>query len=94
MKTEDIQLTDHLEQFVSEKLKSGQYSDIGDVVRAGLRLLEAQEQERLLKLECLRKAAQAGFEELDRGEGITVAAAGIGAFLEECARDASGPAQL
>jgi len=89
MITEDIRLTAHFEQFVEEQIKTGQYENVSEVFRAGLRLLEAQEQERMLKLDCLRQAAKEGFEQLDRGEGIKVPPGGSDKFLDDCVAEAN-----
>jgi antitoxin ParD1/3/4 len=47
-----VSLGDHLMQFVNDCVRSGRYSSASDAVRAGLRLLEAEE----AKLEALRAA--------------------------------------
>ena len=47
-----ITLGDHFADFVDEQVTSGRYSSASDVVRAGLRLLEAEE----ARLEALRAA--------------------------------------
>lgn len=88
MKSQEIQLTDHYEKFVEDRIRSGRYGDAGEVFRAGLRLLEAQERERELKTSCLRKAAEVGFGQLDRGEGISVPLGQLDAFLDECLEEA------
>lgn len=47
-----IELGDYFDKFVEEKVAQGRYQSPGDVLRAGLRLLEEQE----AKLEALRAA--------------------------------------
>jgi antitoxin ParD1/3/4 len=42
------------------------------VVREGLRLLEQREQEDKAKIEWLRAAAREGFDQLDRGDYVTL----------------------
>ena len=93
MKSENIQLTDHYEKFVEDRIRSGRYGDVGEVFRAGLRLLEAQERERDLKLDCLRKAAEVGFDQLNRGEGISVPLGQLDAFLDDCREEAGSRAK-
>ena len=39
----EVMLTDHLEAFIQEKVRSGRYADASDVVRDALRTLEKQE---------------------------------------------------
>jgi antitoxin ParD1/3/4 len=47
-----ITLGDHFADFVDQQVTTGRYSSASDVVRAGLRLLEAEE----ARLEALRAA--------------------------------------
>lgn len=39
----NVLLSKHFEDFVESKVKSGRYQDAGEVIRAGLRLLEENE---------------------------------------------------
>ena len=55
-KNTSISLGDHFNVFVSERLQTGRYNSVSDVVRAGLRLLEEHE----TKVEALRAALIAG----------------------------------
>ena len=61
----DIALTPALERLISAKVASGQYETASEVVSEALRLLEERDQAR----EQLRADAQAGFDQLARGEG-------------------------
>lgn len=70
MPTRNINLTEYLDRFVETGVTTGRYGNASEVVREGLRLLEQREQEEQAKLEWLRKAAQEGFEQIDRGEGV------------------------
>ncbi|MGO9275217.1 MAG: type II toxin-antitoxin system ParD family antitoxin [Terriglobia bacterium] len=70
MPTRNINLTDHLDSFVEDRVTSGRYGNASEIVREGLRLLEQREQEEQAKLEWLRKAAKEGFDQIDRGEGM------------------------
>ena len=70
MPTRNINLTERLDRFVETRVTTGRYGNASEVVREGLRLLEQREQEHHAKLEWLRKAAQEGFDQLDRGEGV------------------------
>ena len=55
-----VALSDHFENFVREQVKSGRFNNVSEVVRAGLRLLEQQEQRNQLELEALRAGIAAG----------------------------------
>lgn len=68
MPTRNINLTEHLDQFVQDRIMSGRYGNASEIVREGLRVLEQREKEEEAKLEWLRQAAQEGFDEIDRGE--------------------------
>ncbi len=51
-----VTLGDHFDQFVAEVLQQGRFQSVSEVVRAGLRKLEADE----AKLQALRAKLQAG----------------------------------
>jgi antitoxin ParD1/3/4 len=55
-----VALGSHFEAFVKEQLGSGRFNNASEVVRAGLRLLEDQEQMQALKLQELRTAIAQG----------------------------------
>ncbi|MCH7622877.1 MAG: type II toxin-antitoxin system ParD family antitoxin [Nitrospinae bacterium] len=57
-------LGDHFSTFVASKIKEGRFESTSEAVRAGLRLLEAEE----TKLELLRAKLAEGEAQLDRGE--------------------------
>jgi len=64
----NISLTKELEALVSRKLESGRYLPPSEV-RAGLRMLEHEEELLELQRTELRKAIAKGVAQLDRGEG-------------------------
>jgi antitoxin ParD1/3/4 len=72
MPTCNINLTEHCDGFVERQVSSGRYSNASEIVRAALRLLEEQEQEREAKLKVLRRAARQGFDEIDQGQGLVL----------------------
>lgn len=49
---------EHFEEYVTQKVKSGSYNSVSEVIRAGLRLLESEEK----KIVELRKALIVGEE--------------------------------
>jgi antitoxin ParD1/3/4 len=55
MPTRNVNLTPELDRFVAMKVNSGCYEDAGEVIRAGLRTLERDEQEQAAKLAALRQ---------------------------------------
>ena len=60
MPTRNVNLTDELDRFVAKKIKAGRYENASEVVRAGLRNLEREEQEYEAKLAALRAAIDDG----------------------------------
>ena len=72
MPTRNVNLTEHLDHFVQKGIKTGQYRNASEVIRAGLRLLEQQAREDREKLALLRSLASEAFHELDQGKGITI----------------------
>lgn len=54
-----VALSSHFETFIRTQIDSGRYNNVSEVIRAGLRLLEAQEQQ-AAQLEELRSALQSG----------------------------------
>ncbi|MFN8526825.1 MAG: type II toxin-antitoxin system ParD family antitoxin [Chloroflexota bacterium] len=81
MPTRNISLTDRLNEFVDSAVADGQFQNASEVVRASLRLLEQQRREDVARLEALRAAVDVGLEELNRGEGVTVALEDLGDFI-------------
>jgi antitoxin ParD1/3/4 len=60
MPTRNVNLTAELDRFVATKVKSGRYENASEVVRAGLRTLEREEQQYKAKLAALRAAIDDG----------------------------------
>ena len=60
MPTRNVNLTNDLDRFVATKVKSGRYENASEVVRAGLRTLEREEQQYEAKLAALRAAIDEG----------------------------------
>lgn len=60
--TMNINLTPQLEAMVREKVAGGLYSSASEVVREALRLMEAQDRLRAVKLEQLRQDVCEGIE--------------------------------
>ena len=75
-KNTSVSLGDHFDQFISTRLTSGRYGSATEVVRAGLRLLETEEQ----KLETLR-------EMIAEGRASGTAEYSYESFMEELDND-------
>ena len=60
MPTRNVNVTAELDRFVAKKVKSGRYENASEVVRAGLRTLEREEQRYEAKLSALRTAIDDG----------------------------------
>jgi antitoxin ParD1/3/4 len=60
MPTRNVNLTEELDTFVSEKIESGRYENASEVVRAALRTLEREEKQFEAKLVALRAAIDEG----------------------------------
>ena len=58
----NVSSTQHLEDFVKEKVHSGLYSSSSEVIREGLRLLAQRDSERETQIAELRKAIQEGLD--------------------------------
>ena len=58
----NIQLPQNLDQFIQNLIADGRFANESEVLTEGLRLLQAREQ--------LHRDVRAGFDQLDRGEGI------------------------
>lgn len=53
-----VSLGEHFEEFVQYRIKEGRYKNVSEVIRAGLRLLEAEEQ----KFYALKSAIEEGID--------------------------------
>ena len=69
----NVSLGNVWEDYVSKQVESGQFNNASEVVRDALRL----QQERLLKLQVLRREVQLGVDSLDRGDVVHTNAADI-----------------
>ena len=57
-KNTSIALGEHYEDFVKDRIQEGRYKNVSEVIRAGLRLLETEEQ----KFIALKNAIQEGID--------------------------------
>jgi len=65
----NVSLKQDWEAYIATKVASGEYDTASEVIRAGLRLLKREDEERQLKLDALRQEIAAGVDQLRRGEG-------------------------
>jgi putative addiction module CopG family antidote len=68
-------------KFIRKRIERGGYRNASEIIGAGLRLLEQQEKQDQLKLKMLRRITSAAFDEIDRGEFVTVDPSGIDRFM-------------
>ncbi len=60
-KNTSIALGDHFENFISQILKTGRFNSTSEVIRAGLRLLEEQEEKKQALSKALIEGEESGF---------------------------------
>jgi antitoxin ParD1/3/4 len=60
MPTRNVSLTEELDRFIVSRVETGRYENASEVVRAGLRALEMDEQEHEEKMAWLRQALDEG----------------------------------
>jgi antitoxin ParD1/3/4 len=82
MPTQNVNLSDQQAKFIHKGIKGGRYRNASEVVRAGLRLLEQQDEMDRLKLDALRRVAKDAFQSIDRGEHVTVSLDRLGDFMD------------
>lgn len=66
----NISLTKELEQLVNDKVNSGKYQSVSEVIGEALRLLDERDRLQEARLAELKAKIRVGIEELERGEGI------------------------
>ncbi|HEX4583941.1 MAG TPA: type II toxin-antitoxin system ParD family antitoxin [Burkholderiaceae bacterium] len=67
MPTRNVVLTGHQAELVERLVASGRYQNASEVLREGLRLVEAQEAESKARLKALREAGKIGIADIDAG---------------------------
>lgn len=67
MPTRNVVLTDSQAQFVEQMVASGHYQNASEVLREGLRLVQAREAEHAAKLAALREAVAVGIANIEAG---------------------------
>ncbi len=65
----NVSLTPQLESFIRQKVSTGLYNSVSEVIREALRLLEEKEALKAMKIQALRRDIQEGLDALDQGQG-------------------------
>jgi antitoxin ParD1/3/4 len=89
MPTRNVVLTDHHENLIEKLVRSGRYQNASEVLREGLRLVQQREAEDAEKLRLLRKAAKAGFDEIERGNYREIDQDDLAAFVASLGKQAA-----
>ena len=79
-----ISLPTQMEEIINNKVKSGLYSSVSEVVRDALRVWIRQEQSREMQLEELCDKLQTGIDQLERGESRILDKDEIKKLIKEC----------
>lgn len=67
MPTRNVVLTAHHESLIGALVGSGRYQNASEVLREGLRLVEARETREAAELKALQEAARVGIADLEEG---------------------------
>jgi antitoxin ParD1/3/4 len=70
MPARNVEVTDRQDKMIEILVRSGRYQDADEVVRTGLRLVEAHEAEQAARLKALRSAVQGGLDDLAEGRSV------------------------
>jgi antitoxin ParD1/3/4 len=65
-----ITLTPEIEQLIQEKVNSGKYSSVSEIIGEGMRLLEARDRDKETQLVVLKEKIKQGIDAANRGELI------------------------
>ena len=70
MPTRNVVLTDHQSQLIDDLVAQGVYQNASEVLREGLRMVEARRKREADYSAWLRKEAQVGIDAMERGDYI------------------------
>lgn len=71
MPTRNVVITDHQAKLIDQLISEGSYQNGSEVLREGLRLVEARRAEEKAKLKALREAIQVGIDDIEAGRYYT-----------------------
>ena len=72
MPTRNVVLTPHHEALIERLVSTGRYQNASEVLRAGLRILERENEEYDAKLSALRAAVQLGIDDVAAGHVVVM----------------------
>jgi antitoxin ParD1/3/4 len=81
MPTRNVNLSTEQAEFIQKTIDTGGFRNASEVIRAGLRLLEQEQELNRLKLKRLRAVVKEGFDAIDDGDYEMVTQDGLGKFL-------------
>ncbi len=93
MPTRNVVLSEHQQRLVEALVQSGRYQNASEVLREGLRLIEARERREDVKLEALKQAARQGWADVSAGRYTDVADDRLEDFVAALGRRASKAAK-
>ena len=67
MRTRNVVLTDHQAELIDTLVESGRFQNASEVLREGVRLVEKQEADEVVRLEALRAALRVGIVDIEAG---------------------------
>lgn len=86
MPTRNVVLTEHHERIIADLVGSGRYQNASEVLREGLRLVEARETLEAARLAALREAARLGFADLEAGRFRDIAESELDGVIADLGR--------
>lgn len=65
-KNTSISLGDHFDDFIQSQISEGRYKNVSEVIRAGLRLLEAEEHKIFMMRHAIKEGSVNGTEKQEK----------------------------
>ena len=93
MPTRNLVLSDHQHALVETLVRLGRYQNASEVLRDGLRLIEARERMEQAKLKLLKQAARQGWKDVAAGRYVDVADDQLEEFMGQMGRRAAERAE-
>ena len=93
MPTRNLVLSDHQHALVETLVQTGRYQNASEVLRDGLRLIEARERMEQAKLKALKQAARQGWTDVAAGRYVDVAGDQLEDFMGQLGRRAAEQAK-